>query len=63
VLGERIERNLYGLLETLIAANYNKNRQRLLEEANLSWGDSSLESVHDVRGRSAMVAVGDICDG
>ena len=36
VLGERIERNLYNLLETLIAAEYTKNRQRLLEEANLS---------------------------
>ena len=36
VLGERIERNLHGLLETLIAAKYTKNRQRLLEEANLS---------------------------
>ena len=36
VLGERIERNLYGLLETLIAAKYTKKRQRLLEEANLS---------------------------
>ena len=36
VLGERIERNLYNLLETLIAAKYTKNRQRLLEEAILS---------------------------
>jgi hypothetical protein len=36
VLGERIERNLYGLLETLIAAKYTKNRQRLLEHANLA---------------------------
>ena len=36
VLGERIERNLYNLLETLIRAKYTKNRQRLLEEANLS---------------------------
>src|SRR3954451_19661243 len=36
VLGERIERNLYGLLETLIAARYTRNRQRLLEDANLS---------------------------
>ena len=36
VLGERIERNLYNLLETLIAAKYTKNRQRLLEDANLS---------------------------
>ena len=36
VLGERIERNLYGLLETLIAAKHTKNRQRLLEEANLN---------------------------
>jgi hypothetical protein len=36
VLGERMERNLYNLLETLIAAKYTKNRQRLLEDANLS---------------------------
>ena len=36
VLGERIERNLYNLLETLIAAKYTKNRQRLLEDANLT---------------------------
>jgi 23S rRNA-intervening sequence protein len=36
VLGERIERNLYGLLETLIRAKYTKNRQRFLEDANLT---------------------------
>ena len=36
VLGERIERNHYNLLETLIAAKYTKHRQRLLEDANLS---------------------------
>jgi hypothetical protein len=36
VLGERIERNLYNLLETLIAAKYTKNRQRLLEDPNLA---------------------------
>jgi hypothetical protein len=36
VLGERIERNLYALLESLIRAKYTKNRQRLLEEANLT---------------------------
>ena len=36
VLGERIERNMYTLLETLIRAKYTKNRQRLLEEANLT---------------------------
>ncbi|MBV8611147.1 MAG: diversity-generating retroelement protein Avd [Singulisphaera sp.] len=36
VLGERIERNLYNLLETLIRAKYTKNRQRLLEVANLT---------------------------
>jgi hypothetical protein len=36
VLGERIERNLYNLLETLITAKYTKNRQRLLEDANLA---------------------------
>ena len=36
VLGERIERNVYGLLETLIRAKYMKSRQRLLEDANLT---------------------------
>src|SRR5712671_3515038 len=36
VLGERIERNLYDLLETLIRARYTKNRQRLLDDANLA---------------------------
>lgn len=35
VLGERIERNLYDLLETLIRAKYIRQRQALLEEANL----------------------------
>src|SRR5215471_422124 len=36
VLGERIERNLYTLLETLIRAKYTRNKARLLEEANLT---------------------------
>jgi hypothetical protein len=36
VLGERIERNLYGLLETLIRAKYTRQRRELLEVANLS---------------------------
>lgn len=36
VLGERIERNLYGLLETLIRARYSVARQPLLDEANLA---------------------------
>ena len=35
MLGERIERNLYDLLETLIKARYTRNRQALLEQANL----------------------------
>jgi len=35
VLGERIERNLYDLLETLIQAKYTRQRQGLLEKANL----------------------------
>src|SRR6516162_7513381 len=35
VLGERIERNLYDLLETLRRAKYSKPRQELLEKANL----------------------------
>src|SRR5258707_15660111 len=36
VLGERIERNLYDLLETLIQAKYTKDRRHLLEQANLT---------------------------
>jgi hypothetical protein len=35
VLGERIERNLYDLLETLIRAKYTRQRHPLLEDANL----------------------------
>src|SRR5262245_44032130 len=35
LLGERIERNLYDLLETLIRAKYSKPRQESLETANL----------------------------
>jgi hypothetical protein len=36
VLGERLERNLYDLLETLIKARYTRQRQPLLEQANLT---------------------------
>ena len=36
VLGERIERNLYGLLETLIQARYTRERRPLLLQANLA---------------------------
>jgi hypothetical protein len=35
-LGERIERNLYDLLEILIRAKYTRPRQPLLEQANLT---------------------------
>jgi hypothetical protein len=35
VLGERIERNLYDLLANLIQARYTRQRQALLERANL----------------------------
>ena len=35
VLGERMERHLYHLLETLLQAKYTRNRQALLERANL----------------------------
>ena len=35
VLGERIERNLYDLLELLIQAKYNRPRQDQLRRANL----------------------------
>jgi len=35
VLGKHIERNLYELLEILIRAKYTRNRQELLEQANL----------------------------
>ena len=36
VLGERIERNLYDLLETLIQAKYTRERTTLLKTANLT---------------------------
>ena len=36
VLGERIERNLDDLLETLIQARYTRDRQGLLRQANLT---------------------------
>jgi len=35
VLGERIERNLYTLLETLIRAKFVRQRKELLDDANL----------------------------
>lgn len=35
VLGERLERNLYELLELLIRSKYTKQRLELLEQANL----------------------------
>jgi hypothetical protein len=35
VLGERLERRLYDLLETLLQARYTKDRQPLLHQANL----------------------------
>jgi hypothetical protein len=35
VLGKRIKRNLYDLLETLIRAKHCKQRQELLEKVNL----------------------------
>jgi hypothetical protein len=36
ILGERIERQLYDLLETLIRARYSRPRQPWLEQANLT---------------------------
>jgi hypothetical protein len=36
VLGERMERRLYALLETLIEVRYNRDRRELLRRANLS---------------------------
>jgi hypothetical protein len=56
VLGERIERNLYDLLETLIRAKYSKPRQELLEKANLmlelvgGWLKSSGREQRHLRG-------------
>lgn len=35
MLGERIERNLYDLLATLLKAKYTGQRQPLLEQSNL----------------------------
>jgi hypothetical protein len=42
VLGERLERNLYVLLETLIRAKYTRQRQPLLEQSNLTTGNPPL---------------------
>ncbi len=36
VLGERMERNLYDLLEMLLKARYTRLRQPLLEQANMA---------------------------
>ena len=36
MLGERLERTLYDLLETLVQARYTKERQPLLTRANLA---------------------------
>jgi hypothetical protein len=36
VLGERLERNLYDLLETLLRAKYTRQRQPLPERANMT---------------------------
>lgn len=36
VLGERIERNLYDLLEILVRAKYTRERKELLDQANLN---------------------------
>jgi hypothetical protein len=36
VLGERIERNLYDLLETLVRARYTRHREELRRRANLT---------------------------
>jgi hypothetical protein len=36
VLGERMERTLYGLLETLLRAKYRRARAELLDEANIA---------------------------
>jgi len=63
VLGERMERKLDGLLETLVAAKYIKQPQLLLQDANRRRGDSSLESVYDVNRASTMVAMENLCDG
>jgi hypothetical protein len=38
VLGERIERRLYDLLETLLRAKYTRQRATLLDEANMILG-------------------------
>src|SRR5436309_14305650 len=38
VLGERIARNLYDLLETLLQAKYPRQRQPLMEQADLLLG-------------------------
>ena len=51
VLGERIERRLYDLLETLIEARYTKDRHGLLRAANrgLEVLRYQLRLAHDLR--------------
>jgi hypothetical protein len=46
VLGERIERNLYALLEALIRAKYNKSRQRLLRGGSFNNQPSNVRSAN-----------------
>jgi hypothetical protein len=46
VTGERIERYLYDMLETLIRAKYTRQRQLLLEQANLLLESRSFSVNH-----------------
>jgi hypothetical protein len=51
VLGERVERRLYELLETLVEARYTRDRRTLLRQANLSLEvlRFQLRLAHDLR--------------
>jgi hypothetical protein len=54
VLGERIERNLYDLSETVIRANYTRQRRELLEQANLTLAILRLQMRLDARSEGNM---------
>src|SRR3954471_22846264 len=56
VLGERLERSLYDLLETLVRARYTRNRQPLLEQANLTLEIRLARDLHCLKTASYLFA-------
>jgi hypothetical protein len=68
VLGERLERNLYDLLETLIEARYTRERKALLDRANLTlevlrFQTRLARDLHCLRKNSYLFAVRSLDEG